>query len=269
MITHSSRRFGSVSFGLHGRPPEWVVETSLCRSAGRYPPPHRIWHVQTLLGWNREVSCPAGDGTPSGPAAVRRGAVAVDEWASSRSVQVHLHRRKLFIGRWHQQPRAQHEKAYWERQNAQQDFGRGGGSGGAPRGERAGRGSRRWCRRPWWRPLPSPAFVAAGSAVAECVWAASTAADSVWAALAALVPLLGVPSSAGLSTGRCSLADRSIGGYSLAGRSTEWASTAAVTTGRAGAGDLRRGAGGGSGSAATAATAATAGYGYPLGYPYW
>src|SRR5271157_4190669 len=79
MITHSSRCFGSVSFGLHGRPPEWVVETSLCRSAGRYPPPHRIWHAQkpfcTGTGRSPSPSPPVVAGTLSG----RPEAVADDE----------------------------------------------------------------------------------------------------------------------------------------------------------------------------------------------
>src|SRR5512134_1139219 len=34
--------FGAVSYGLHGRLQSGVGATSLCQSAGRYPPPHGI-----------------------------------------------------------------------------------------------------------------------------------------------------------------------------------------------------------------------------------
>src|ERR1035441_9184518 len=38
-------------------PPEWVVATSLCQSAGRYPPPHGILKDQILLQRIVVVDC--------------------------------------------------------------------------------------------------------------------------------------------------------------------------------------------------------------------
>ena len=42
-------RVGQLRFAWS--PPEWVVATSLCQSAGRYPPPHRI--LKENLLWVR------------------------------------------------------------------------------------------------------------------------------------------------------------------------------------------------------------------------
>ena len=42
-------RVGQLRFA--GSPPEWVVATSLCQSAGRYPPPHGI--LKENLLWVR------------------------------------------------------------------------------------------------------------------------------------------------------------------------------------------------------------------------
>ena len=139
--------------------------------------------------------------------------------------------------------------------NVKQDFDRGGGRGGAPRGERAGRGSRRW--RPWRRWFPWRWFPWRRNAHGRLPWRRVPCGRLPWRRLRVgggprFVgrPFVGIPSSAG----GCSLGDRSVGGYSLAGRSTARASTA-VTTGRAGAGGSLRGAGGEFGFAATAATA--------------
>ena len=50
-----TRRFGLISYNLHGLLQSWFFATSLCQSAGRYPPPHGIFVVTNLKLRNARV----------------------------------------------------------------------------------------------------------------------------------------------------------------------------------------------------------------------
>jgi len=54
-IAPSTRRFGLISYNLHGLLQSWFFATSLCQSAGRYPPPHGIFVVTNLKLRNARV----------------------------------------------------------------------------------------------------------------------------------------------------------------------------------------------------------------------